>query len=187
MIKGRFDIRNDAPYVEAMVVLLDTGNGQQLRGLISFLIDTGADRTVIGAVDVWRLDINPPDNTRLTVMTMAGSRELLEMSGLVLFTDDDRLFAFETTLLIDTSVDDASGLPSILGRDILNRLVLHMTHDQDIGTVTLQPTSADHIFDLEGGRWLADRRVSERQPRLDLVAAIRGSQAFKTPTGNEPG
>jgi hypothetical protein len=47
MIEGRFGNTSGAPFLEGRIILLRFG----VRGLVSFLVDTGADATIITPLD----------------------------------------------------------------------------------------------------------------------------------------
>ena len=55
MLEGRIGNLSGAPYVEARISFPQLG----FRGLVSFLVDTGADGTVLMPADTKRLGIDP--------------------------------------------------------------------------------------------------------------------------------
>ena len=141
MIKGRFGDTTGSPYVEAMLIFPRLN----LRGNISFLVDTGARRSLINPTDARRLQLYASGSLRGVepIYGMAGkTMDAFVEEGLVVFDAREKLVVYKIELLVAPESADqgrrALGfetrgnapprqrLPSILGRDIINRW--HMTY-----------------------------------------------------------
>ena len=120
MLRGRFGDTSGRPYLEGRLFLprLD------VRGDISFLVDTGADASLINPLDSARLGI---DYSRLE-----GHAESWGIGGVAHNFIEDAVLVFSEPgvalyvyrLTIDISPPGPAipaDLPSLLGRDILDR------------------------------------------------------------------
>ena len=140
MITGRFGDTSGASYLEGWLTLPGQGIGAE----VSLLVDTGADSTTLMPMDGKNLGI---DYSRLTCMDEAtgvgGTTPTYLEFALLTFLDDgrQRLSTYAVTLDILPPNPDLDGLPSLLGRDILDRwrMVCDRTHDK----ITFTVRSAD--------------------------------------------
>ena len=119
MLRGRFGDTSGRPYIEGRLILPNLN----IRGDISFLVDTGAD--------VSRL--HPNDGVRLKIDygQLSGDAESVGTSGVshdftepavVVFSEQKRfLYVYNITLRIAPIDPEIMDLPSILGRDILDQ------------------------------------------------------------------
>src|SRR5258708_2234518 len=114
MLYGRYGGTSHAPYMEAQIVIPRLG----IKGGISFLLDTGADSSVLMPADAFKLNI-PFDK-------LIGDQEVVGVGGLVHCYEERAILVFadskETLYAYDLSIgimqDDPllQGLPSLLGR-----------------------------------------------------------------------
>src|SRR5438067_1004823 len=118
MLEGRFGNTSGAPYMEARVSF----SRLRLWGLVSFLVDTGADGTVLMPADSKTLAINfnalrNPTTSEGIGGAAAGFNELAVVS---LF---GRRHVYSYLLEIEISAPTTRNhrYPSLLGRDILAR------------------------------------------------------------------
>lgn len=119
MLTGRFGDTSGRPYIEGRLVLPRLG----LQADISFLIDTGADTSLLHPTDGKVLGI---DYSKLT-----GKDESIGVGGvcynyleeaMLLFTEPGkRLYVYTLDLAISPNSPDIMDLPSLLGRDILDQ------------------------------------------------------------------
>ena len=118
MLHGRFGDTTGRPYIEGRVVIPRLG----IRGVISFLVDTGADMTVLMPLDGERLDIDYSllINPVGTVGVGGLGTDYLE-PAMVVFTDPGvSLHAYNIELHISAPSPDIANIPSLLGRNILD-------------------------------------------------------------------
>ncbi len=120
-----------APYVRAAVSLERLG----VMGLVEFLVDTGADRTVLHSKDISVLRI---DLSKLDVKTLqrldgvgGGAHYYKEPATLYFMEDGEGAFIQSWSLeilLAMTPMNPKGGptIPSLLGRDILNNFVVRL-------------------------------------------------------------
>lgn len=126
MIYGRFGGSSDQPYVSSVIVLPNLGS----KGLTSLVFDTGADRTVLMPADGLRLGV---DYTKLGPASpldgIGGSVSASFEDAWLMFHDTDQscFYGYHVPAAIvhppSTAVPQSNllALPSLLGRDIINR------------------------------------------------------------------
>ena len=124
-IVGRYGNTSHAPYVDAHVLLPSL----RLQGGISFLIDTGADTTVMAEVDANRLGIDYSKLPNATQCFGIGgvSRDYVEPAVLLL-ADGAVLHFYRIKLTIKSPDPALRTMPSLLGRDVINRLQVTLNH-----------------------------------------------------------
>jgi predicted aspartyl protease len=139
MIRGRFGDTTTSPYVEASVYLPRLN----IRGYVSFLVDTGASGSVL----------MPPDSKKLGVRFsrlinpmkshgIGGFSDGFNEIAVLGFSDGHHVYGFEIELEIAEPTRDNKDLPSLLGRDMLNRC--RVVADYKNNTLTFTP----HTWDL---------------------------------------
>jgi hypothetical protein len=150
LIRGRFQRRGPfsdiarVPYVGAAVSV----DGALGRHEIRFLIDTGADRTTIGirdAIRIWPAYRDHDFDADPTIRTLGGPGGTLR--GVLRrvtahFTDEDEstVQVDIDALFIEPKPDDLFLVPTLLGRDVLQR------------TRFIMDDAADFVgLDLHGG------------------------------------
>ena len=139
MLRGRFDDTSGAPYIEGRLILPRF----ELHADVSFLMDTGADRTVVMQADARRIGLN--------YSSLTGESESLGLGGicstftepaLVVFSEPGKtLYAYDIQLVIPAPTPDTQSLPSLLGRDILNRWSIAYNPSRD--RLSIRVVSAD--------------------------------------------
>lgn len=136
------------PYIGAVVVL-----PRFMMGLpIEFMADTGADVTTICPQDGVPAKI-PYDKLDYRVdMRGTGSCKATVESAIITFSDGTNLHIYQLEIAITENRRDLHGLPSLLGRDILNQW-----------TTTCSPRHKILSFDpLQSGLVVPLRKVQER-------------------------
>lgn len=117
MIVGEFDERG-RPYVECRLIIPRLDVNQRM----AFLLDTGADRTCPHPRDTRR--------ARIPVGELGGATESIGVGGespyyrehsLLLFDDESLSRVYAVELLVAEPHGDSESLPSLLGRDVINR------------------------------------------------------------------
>jgi hypothetical protein len=140
IVRGHF--HGDAPYFNAQ--LLYTG----FRGYVWFLADTGATRTLLSAFDAKMLGVRAEhlEPTEKMIVSLGGSLSCFRASNVRLTLDADEGYVplsidlyvarYEWERLEENEIDRLFRLPSIMGRDILNRF--RFTCDRRAGIVLLE-------------------------------------------------
>ena len=155
MFSGRFGETSGRPYIEAQVILprLKMSSG------VSFIVDTGADQTVLMPLDAVRLGIHYRRLRRgPNLFGMGGSCKSYRESALIVFSENNRrLILYEIEIGIIEKRKEFMRTRSLLGRDILDRL--RMDYDASKGVITFKAVSADATI------WLPTSSSSEKAPR----------------------
>ena len=149
MIQGRFGDTSKAPYVEGRVTLPRLN----ITSHVSFLVDTGSDCCLLHPVDSLRMNL---DWKQLDWTQLAQLNESIGIGGLsynwpekaqVVFTEpNQRVYVYNITIEIAEPNRFNLILPSILGRDILNRW--KMTYAPSSRTLAFEVVTADEIIPL---------------------------------------
>jgi predicted aspartyl protease len=113
---------------------------------VSFLVDTGADRSLLNPPDARELGLESAElapEIEIGGVTESG-RHHVELAS-ISFLTGQRLYVYRLPLLVaDPSRVDVNLLPSILGRDILNRW--DMSYRPSRGSLTFDIVTADEIL-----------------------------------------
>jgi hypothetical protein len=140
IIQGRFI--GDAPYFSAHIL------SSHLEGLVWFLADTGASRTTLLDRDALLLGLPTEmlEPASLPIVGIGGSvRSFLEPNTEITFASDEGGFVLRQDLWIvqhdlkqlpPDEVGRILRLPSVLGRDIINRF--NLTYDYQKGIAQLR-------------------------------------------------
>jgi len=108
---------------------------------VSFLIDTGADTTVLMPIDGLRMSI--PYNTLPTPKTSKGvggiANDFEKSAHIAVFDADGYILTYFVKLTISTPTPHNQDIPSLLGRDIINTWCF--TADRPNNLVTAEPHS----------------------------------------------
>ena len=145
MVRGTFGA-NGRPYVWAQVLLpgLDPGN-------VLFLFDTGADHTVLMPKDAAVLGVDyallpSPEET----LGVGGLAETSPEDARIVFADSDvgAVYVYEMPVRILLPSGDPSEmrLPSLLGRDIINRW--RVVYDQSVPELSVEVLASDFKYGL---------------------------------------
>lgn len=140
-LAGWFEGTPGAPYIYAEVDLPDLG----IPETIPFLLDTGADTTVLMANDAARMGIdfrNMPPSPKLG-SGVGGYIRIYHADANITFADRENLYVYRAELAIAEPGQHNRGLPSLLGRDILNRWRLR--YDAPANALEAEVDSADLI------------------------------------------
>ena len=132
MIVGRFDDWG-RPIMRARLIIPRLG----ITGWVNFLVDTGAINTCLHPYAGRRLRI-PFDELRAphSAIGIGGSQAYYQEPALVMLTDSDGEHRFRITLSIakpqpltpSNPRPIINRIPSLLGRDVLNRLRIDYDH-----------------------------------------------------------
>lgn len=144
MIIGRFGDTSGRPFIEGRLILPRLN----VRGDISFLLDTGADSSIIMPGDAQRLGV-PFD--RLQGDHECGGiggtiRHFAEQAVLVFSDSGVALYAYELQIAVMPNDPGMEEVPSLLGRDVVDRW--RITYDPNGTGLRAKPRSADRIFNL---------------------------------------
>lgn len=119
MLKGRFGDTTGAPYIECRLIFPRL----KVDGYVSFLVDTGADNTVLLQTDGARLGL---DYSKLRNASQAigvgGAATIYEEAAILVFSEPRtkvHVYSLNIQVLEPNPANDTT--PSLLGRDILNR------------------------------------------------------------------
>ena len=140
MLKGRFGDTTRRPYIEGRVIIPRL----QCRANISFIVDTGADQTLLMPIDGIRIGI---DYRQLTgekeTVGIGGITNNFTERGILVFAEPKRrLHFYAIELAIAPPAPDIMDIPSLLGRDILNNW--QMVYNAQNSRLTFKVLSADH-------------------------------------------
>jgi predicted aspartyl protease len=151
MITGRFGDTSGRPFVEGRLFLPRLG----ISGDVSFLLDTGADSSILMPGDARRLGV---DFSRLS-----GSRDCVGIGGiascfvepaLMVFNDPGvALYVYELDLDIMRDDPNIQDVHSLLGRDVLDqwRILYDPCHPKSpVLRITIR--KAKHIINLRSAK-----------------------------------
>ncbi len=144
-LTGAFKGRTKWPSIKDHIVMRRLG----IRSEVIFLVDTGADHTMLSTTDIERLGI---DVARLAPgPRLAGiggqMRPFMEPATLAFREVETRIHIYRVNLLVASPRNMPRGLPSVLGRDILNRW--HMNYRPTERRLEFDVVSADDSLDLD--------------------------------------
>jgi len=138
VIRGSFR-RSGRPFIECRLVIPRLRVNRRLM----LLVDTGASATCLHPADTILAGI-PLDQLegQYSVQGVGGKSSYFRETANLLFEDDSFLRIYQVDLLIAAPTDTNRELPSLLGRDILNRwrMDYHPTVNRLVWTVH----DADH-------------------------------------------
>lgn len=144
MLIGRFGDTSGSPYVESRVAFPRVGK----VGHISFLVDTGADRTIIMPTDgrLLQLDYGQLVGNVPTV-GLGGACFTFEEWAIIVFTEPNKkAYVYNVKVLIAVQSIENASFPSLLGRDVLNRW--RTVIDNVKSKITFTVRSADLVIDI---------------------------------------
>lgn len=146
MIRGRYGNTFTRPYVTAHVAISSIG----VSGSISFLMDTGADGTVIMPADALRLgvDYTKLHNTAVSYGIGGASADYIE-DGLFVVRDEAELKGYAVSYRIPEFRNELLRAPSLLGRNIVNRWKMILDYANDRFDIEVQ--SADFVTSADRG------------------------------------
>lgn len=144
MLQGRFGNTSGRPYFEGRISIPQF----EIVGDVSFLMDTGADTTVLMPVDSGRLgiDFNQLATTTDSLGIGGLSKQYLE-PVILAFTDPGVcLHVYDFSILIAAATPHNKNIPSLLGRNILDRWAI--TYDKLNTGLTAEVIQSDMQFPL---------------------------------------
>ncbi|WP_161140338.1 retroviral-like aspartic protease family protein [Propylenella binzhouense] len=120
-----------------------------IRGSVSFLLDTGADQTVLMPTDAIRLGVDTSKlTTPATTYGVGGRSDDFQEKALILFSDGV-LHVYEVDLILMQSRPALVNAPSLLGRNIINRW--RVTFDYPGNIVAAEIVSSDRQIPIPSG------------------------------------
>jgi predicted aspartyl protease len=123
------------PFVSARLQFPSLGD---LRHPVEFLVDTGADRTILSPLDAMRLGINLDTlESGLPSTGVGGQAETRTIEAVLTI---DSLSMPLTLTIIETS----RPIPSLLGRDVISRFALFM-EERTNRVLLLEPAEAESL------------------------------------------
>jgi hypothetical protein len=139
MLRGRFQRSTGRPFIDGRIVVPRAN----LKGGIPFLIDTGADTSALMPADALRIGLD--------YSTLTGQRDAVGIGGvsrsfteraLIVFEDSGKaLYIYQVEIVIPEAAPELFRLPSLLGRDIVNRW--SMSYNPSRGRLGIRVVSAD--------------------------------------------
>ena len=140
-LRGRFG-QAGRPYIDAYVHFPRFAKG----GPVSFLVDTGADASLLSHGDARRILAGDVDELVAADAPIRGIGELegFAESVQLAFVDVGSLKIYERTVAIPQ--DPELAIPSLLGRDVLDHW--RMVYDPGLGRLSLEPRRADRTVPL---------------------------------------
>lgn len=110
-----------------------------------FLLDTGAEITLLMPTDAAALGIDTGNMTPTPhlVSSVGGDTRIYQVSASIMFADRENLYVYRAELAIAEPGAHNRGLPSLLGRDILNRWRLR--YDAPANALDAEVHSADLV------------------------------------------
>lgn len=141
-LDGRFD-STGRPFVTGELLLPDQG----IRASLSFLVDTGADQTLLMPAATARLGI---DFSRLAVTPhhmagIGGSVRYAHAAARLVFYRSS-VYAYRLTIAIVEPGSQPTPVEALLGRDILDRWYLRYDSRQQL--LRAENITADEVFAL---------------------------------------
>lgn len=149
MLRGRFGESTGSPYVEGHLLL----PGLRQRSEISFLVDTGAARTTLSPLDSVKMGIEfskLPGEVHEDISGVGGRARSKTLRALVAFNDPGRtVYVYDISLSILQPHESIERIPSLLGRDILNRWIMRYAYVTR--RLTFSVASADFEYPVNPG------------------------------------
>ena len=140
MIIGEFDDWG-RPYVEGLVIIPRLN----VREVVTFLLDTGADGTCLHPRDARRarMPFNQLEN-RTTSKGIGGSSSYFREPAILAFADKPQTRFYGLELSIAEPHKSNEELPSLLGRDVINHW--YMQYDPAVTKLECTVRYADHTL-----------------------------------------
>ena len=144
MLRGKFSEPTGRPYIRGRLILPRLN----LQGDVGFLVDTGADFSVLHPTDGVDLGINfSALGGRSEGMGVGGSVPYFSEHALLVFAERRAgLHVYDLSPRIGPPAEAAMTLPSLLGRDVLDRW--RMVYHPTAGRLTFTVVSADATLPL---------------------------------------
>ena len=139
MLRGHFNRRTGRPYLEGRLRLPRLG----IEGVVQFLVDTGADDSLLSPGDASAAGVDfSALRSRSTALGLGGAVECyVEPATIAFVGDDDIRYSYNMELEIAAMQPETMGLPSILGREVIDRW--RMVYDPTMDVLEFEVRSAD--------------------------------------------
>ena len=142
MLYGRFGESSGRPYFAAWVAIPRLG----IAGSVSFIFDTGADSSILMPADAANLGVDPGTLADpVESFGIGGSAPTSVEPAHFAFADGDAIYGYDIQLLVHLPTDNAMRVPSLLGRDVIDRW--RVTYDKPAGMLAAEVISSDVTFD----------------------------------------
>jgi hypothetical protein len=117
MLRGRFGDSNKRPSIQG---LLSFDLHPQFNGIVPFVIDTGADRTILMPSEAELIGINPATFRGPTryVNGLGGTTKCCASDATLVFQDATTTYYHDLEIIIFPRNTASMKLPSLLGKDI---------------------------------------------------------------------
>ena len=145
MLQGRFGDTSGRPYMSGRVIVPRLN----VAGNVSFIFDTGADFTLLMPADaaIMNIDFNALKSPSSSFGIGGPAITYVEPANIVFVNrDGDRLFGYDIQLYIQHPTASAMHVPSLLGRDIIDRL--RVTYNKSTKELLADVVSCDVEFGL---------------------------------------
>lgn len=141
-ISGQFEELTGRPFMDGYVEFPRLG----IQGRVFFLLDTGADNTVLMPADAAGMDMpyGALAPAQETAHGIGGEARYHREPALLLFPNEDSLYLYDFDLEVAEPSEHNRGLPSLLGRDILNRWLMRYEAPRDL--LEAEVDSADLVL-----------------------------------------
>lgn len=138
MLIGRYGDTTGRPFMAAYVMIPRLG----VSGLVSFLMDTGADQTVLMPSDVRRLGIAYDELDKATeTFGVGGKSSDYTEPGACILQDDRVLHVYNVDFVLMRRRRALETFPSLLGRNVMDRW--RVVFDRPTGTLTAEIANSD--------------------------------------------
>ena len=129
MLRGRFGDTTGRPYIEGRLIIPRLN----IKSDMSFLVDTGADRSLLMPGDGRRLAIDYAELGEATSgsIGIGGRTTNFEEQALLIFSERHAVYTYQIELAISRFNNRILRLPSLLGRDIIDRWRMVYSPSQD--------------------------------------------------------
>ena len=118
-------------------------------GKVSFIFDTGADTSLLMPLDAQRMGIDYGlFENEVSTLGIGGASETFTESAYLAFAGDEALYGYEIELHICKPAGELMTIPSLLGRDIIDRW--RVTYDKSASELLAEVISSDARETLEG-------------------------------------
>ena len=140
MLRGRFEGGTGRPYIVGSINILRLGVEED----VAFLVDTGADVSVLMPLDVFRIGIMRERlSDSVESIGLGGISVNFVEDATIAFSDSDDgiLYVYELSIEIAPAMAEIADVPSLLGRDVLNRWSMIYNPNED--RLEFEAVSAD--------------------------------------------
>lgn len=113
-----------------------------MNGKVSFIFDTGADTSLLMPLDAQRIGIDYGMlENEVSTLGIGGESKNFSESAYLAFVGDNALYGYEIELHICKPAEELMTVPSLLGRDIIDRW--RVTYDKSALELLAEVISSD--------------------------------------------